>query len=72
MRREESGGAPNLWQVVKSVLWSFLGVQSERNRERDFSRGKPVHFIVVGAVMTLLFILLLWGVVRLVLSAAGV
>jgi len=59
-------------QVVKSVLSGMFGVQSSKNRERDFTKGKPIHYIVVGLVFTLLFILTLVGVVKLVLYFAGV
>ncbi len=63
---------PNFFQVVLSVLASFFGVQSHKNRERDFTHGKPEHYIVAGLLMTVVFILLIWGVVKLVLSIAGV
>jgi hypothetical protein len=58
--------------VLKSVLAAFFGVQSGRNRERDFRHGKPIHFIFVGLLATVLFILTVYGVVRLVLYLAGV
>jgi len=58
--------------IFKSVLSSFFGVQSAKNRERDFQHGKPIHYIIVGLVMTLTFILTIWGVVKLVLHLAGV
>ncbi|NJN45972.1 MAG: DUF2970 domain-containing protein [Candidatus Competibacteraceae bacterium] len=64
--------APNILQVVLSVLASFFGVQSEKNRERDFTHGKAFHFIIAGLVLTLVFIVVIWGVVQLVLNAAGV
>lgn len=60
------------WDVVKSVLAAFFGVQSARNRERDFRYGKPIHFILVGLLATLLFVLTVYGVVRLILWLAGV
>ena len=63
---------PNAFQVVLSVLASFFGVQSHKNRERDFRHGKPLHFIAAGVVLTVVFILVVWGVVKLVLRAAGV
>ena len=63
--------APTLWQVIKSVNASFFGVQSSANRERDFKHGKPLPFIIVGLLMTLVFILLVWGAVQLALSNAG-
>ena len=45
-----------LWDTIKSVAASFFGVQSSKNRQRDFTRGKAAHFIVVGIVATILFI----------------
>lgn len=61
-----------LWETVTSVLAAFFGVQSRANRERDFSRGRPIHFILVGVAATAIFVLALVLVVRLVLSQAGV
>ena len=57
-------------QVLASVVASFFGVQSNEKRERDFSRGRPRDFIIVGLVLTLIFILVVWGVVSLVMSLA--
>lgn len=55
------------WQVLTSTLAAAFGVQSSRNRERDFSRGKPVHFIIAGIVFTVLFVLTLIVLVNLIL-----
>lgn len=60
----------SLRQVVGSVAAAFLGVQSGKNRERDFSKGRPRDFIVMGLLFTLLFILAIWGVVSLVMKLA--
>lgn len=62
---------PTLWQVAGSALAAAFGVQSERNRVRDFQTGSPKTFIIVGILATILFILMLYTVVRLVLSFAG-
>lgn len=61
---------PTLWQMLLSIFSAALGVQSQKNRERDFTHGNPVHFIVLGVVFTLLFALVLYGVVQLVLHLA--
>lgn len=53
--------------TVKSVLAAFLGVQSNKNREHDFSEGKFSHFILVGIVVVVLFILTLVTIVSWVL-----
>ncbi len=63
---------PSMFQVVLSVLASFFGVQSRKNRERDFQQGKPLHFIVAGVVLTVIFIVVVWAIVKLVLRTAGV
>lgn len=61
----------SLLQVFGSVMSSFLGVQKNATRERDFKHGRARDFIIVGVVLTLLFILSVWGVVQLVMSVAG-
>ena len=57
-------------QMLHSVLSAALGVQSGRNRTRDFSRGKPSHFILLGVGFTVLFVLVLVGAVKLILHLA--
>lgn len=61
-----------LWQMLHSVLAAALGVQSGKNRARDFTQGKPSHFIILGVVFTLLFVLTIFGVVKLVIYLAGI
>ena len=63
---------PNLLQVFGSVLASFIGVQSQKNRERDFTKGKLSHYIIAGIIMTAAFIVIVWTVVQFVLRSAGV
>ncbi|MEM9255955.1 MAG: DUF2970 domain-containing protein [Pseudomonadota bacterium] len=58
------------WQVVGSVFAAALGVQSSRNRERDFKQGRVGVFIAAGIVFTLLFIAVLVTVVQLVVRSA--
>jgi hypothetical protein len=58
-------------QVVSSVFAAGLGVQSSRNRERDFKQGKFGIFVAAGIIFTLLFIGTVVAVVQLVLKNAG-
>ena len=58
------------FQVLGSVLASFVGVQKNATRERDFKRGRPQDFILVGVLLTALFVLTVWGVVQLVMRIA--
>lgn len=61
----------SLFQVLGSVLSSFLGVQKNETRERDFKQGRARDFIIVGAVLTVVFILIVFGVVQLVMRVAA-
>lgn len=58
-------------QLLQSVLAALLGVQSESARHRDFSKGRPLHFIIIGVVATVLLVLIFAGIVRLILSVSG-
>ncbi|MFT5693191.1 MAG: hypothetical protein ACI92E_002528 [Oceanicoccus sp.] len=41
-----------VFQIFGSIFSSFYGVQSSKNRERDFQRGKAKQFIAAGIVVT--------------------
>lgn len=56
---------PTFWQMLHSVLAAALGVQSGKNRARDFTHGKASHFIALGVLFTLVFVLVLIGLVQL-------
>lgn len=58
---------PGFWSIVLSTLAAAIGVQSQKNRERDFAQGRPLAFIVAGVAFTVLFILTVVTVVNLVL-----
>ncbi|MAW43830.1 MAG: DUF2970 domain-containing protein [Gammaproteobacteria bacterium TMED243] len=61
----------SLAQMFGSALAAMVGVQSKEKRERDFARGKASHFIIVGVVLTALFVLAMAGVVTLVINVAN-
>jgi hypothetical protein len=64
----ENKQKPSLVSVVKSILAAGIGVQSDKNRTRDFEQGNPLIFIIGGVVFTLLFITIVATVVGFVLS----
>ena len=49
-----------------SVFAASFGVQSRKNKIGDFTRGKPLHFIVGGLAFTLVLLLGLVGAVDLI------
>ncbi|MEX2365905.1 MAG: DUF2970 domain-containing protein [Pseudohongiellaceae bacterium] len=64
--------APGLWDVAKSVMAAFLGVQKSKHYERDFTHGKPWQYITLGIVGVVIFIAVIIGIVNIVMSMAGV
>lgn len=66
--KPDNSKKPSLLSVVKSILAAGIGVQSEKNRQRDFEKGNPLVFIIGGIVFTLLFIIAVASVVGFVLS----
>jgi len=61
----------SFWQLLKSTLSAFIGVQSNANRERDFSQGKISQFVLMGILFGAVFVLTIIGVVQLVMHFAG-
>ena len=57
----------SLVKVIFSILASFIGVQSSKNRERDFRANSPAYFIVTGIIMTIIFIISLYFLVEVIL-----
>lgn len=49
--------------TVKAVLWGFLGVRRDADYQKDIASLNPVHIIVVGLVMAMLFV---FGLIALV------
>jgi len=54
---EQKPANPGLGSLVKSILAAAIGVQTDKNREKDFAQGNPLAFIIGGFVFTALFIL---------------
>jgi len=68
MPKSKETERPSLLSVVKSILAAAIGVQSDKNRNRDFEQGNPLTFIIGGIVFTILFIGIVATVVGFVLS----
>jgi len=54
-------------ETAKSVGAAFIGVQSNKNRERDFNQGKLSHYIIAGVIGVALFIGVLIAAVSFIL-----
>ena len=60
----------SLFSVFRSVSASMFGVQSSKKHAEDFAKGSAKAYIAIGLIVTILFILAVWGVVKLVVSVA--
>ena len=60
----------NFFSVLQSTVAAALGVQSEKNRQRDFSHGKASTFIIAGIIFLVVFVVAVYSVVQIVLSTA--
>ena len=69
--KQDDPDSPGLGRAIGSALAAAFGVQSGKNRERDFKHGKARNFIIAGVLFTLVFILVIVVVVKLVLRQAG-
>lgn len=62
-----------LWQAFKSVIASFVGVQSKENHERDaMSDENMVPLIAVGIILAIVLHLLIYLIVKIIIWQAGV
>lgn len=68
MTEDSKSKKPGLGSLIKSILAAAIGVQSDKNRHRDFEQGNPLAFIIGGFVFTFLFIATIATIVGLVLS----
>lgn len=57
----------SFWQTMGSVIAASFGVQSQKNKERDFEKGSISGFIAAALIFTVVFVVTLVVVVRLVL-----
>ena len=68
--KAEARSGTGFWSVVHSVGAAMIGVQSRKNRERDFTQGKAIHFIVGGLLGTLVFMIVIWLLVQYLLATS--
>lgn len=61
-----------LWQAFKSVVSSFVGVQSKENHERDaMSDENLVPIIAVGLILAILLHVFIYLVVKIIIWQSG-
>ena len=57
--------------VIRSVLAGLIGVQSQKNRETDFSKGRPSDYIIYGILAVISLMIIMGVIVNSVISSSG-
>lgn len=63
---------PSFLQVILSAIAAAFGVQSDKNRQRDFESGRLGHYIAAGILVTAIFITAVYLAVELALSNSAI
>jgi hypothetical protein len=61
-----------LLKALFSTMAAMFGVQSERNREADFTSGSPWRYLFTGVLTAVIFVFGVILLVRWALSIGGV
>lgn len=66
--KEGKGKKVSFLQTMGSVVAASFGVQSKKNKERDFQNGSFASFVVGALLFTVAFVAVLLFVVNMVLN----
>ena len=62
---------PGFGSIVMSTLAAAFGVQSSKNRERDFVKGTFKAYVISGLIFTVIFITSIVMLVKFLIRNAG-
>ena len=62
---------PGFGSIAMSTLAAAFGVQSSKNRERDFVKGNFKAYVVSGIIFVILFITSIVTLVKYLIAHAG-
>ena len=71
---EENDADPQpvtLFTILKSVFASFVGIQTNANRIRDFESGKFWHFFAAGVIFVVVFLLSILAIVKYLIATSS-
>jgi len=71
MNENKEQKPPGIFDVILSVLAAMVGIQSDKNRKRDFEKGRMSHYIFVGIVLVAIFVFTLISIVNGILEEAA-
>ena len=67
--RDASQRKGSFAQTLKAVVWSFFGVRKSSDYAQDVAKINPVHVIVAGVLVAVLFVVGLVFLVRWIVTS---
>lgn len=58
----------SLFQLVKMVLWTMIGVRGQKGYENDIAKIKPKQAIIAGIIGAIIFVLTVLTFVNLAIN----
>lgn len=58
----------SLWQVIKAVFWSFVGIRKKSDLEKDAEMIRPSQVVIGGLIGGLFFVVSILLVVKWITS----
>ena len=55
---------PGWRQILTSILAAIIGVQSNKNRHRDFKNASIKQFLIMGFIVVIIFIFAIYLLVQ--------
>lgn len=68
---EERRTRPSLAAVVKTIMWSFLGIRRREEHESEAVQLSPLQIVAAGVIGAAILVLILVALVRFIVSGAG-
>ena len=63
-----SGNNASFFRTVQAVLWSFIGIRKNSEGQEDMAKLNPLHVLVVGLSLALIFVVGLIALVNWVVA----
>ena len=69
--KQQAPQKPSFFNILVSTFAAAFGVQSSKNRERDFTGGNLYVYIAAGVIFTVGFVITMALIVKMVLKSSG-
>ncbi len=71
MSSDNNDNKPGLKDILLSTISAAFGVQSSKNRERDFAKGNLKSYVISGILFVVIFISSIVALVKFIIRQAG-